>query len=164
MGRRLDAAIAALLRRLATLATASAPAERRTIASQTRTQLGAIAHDLALAALEPSRIRRDDAWLASRHEALDALGTLEQELVASPDGRSAHAAGVAGRLERIAGQLDASPDAPAQPGPTTPDEPEPSRRRHAFRDMLDRHLHALEALFPVQPQPERSPGNARPIP
>jgi multidrug resistance protein MdtO len=164
VGRRLDAAIAALLRRLATLATASAPAERRTIASQTRTQLDAIERDLALASIEPPRIRRDDAWLASRHDAVDALGALEQELVASPDGRSAHAAGVAGRLERIAGQLDASPDAPGQPSPATSDEPEPSRRRRAFRDMLDRHLHAIETLFPIQPQLERSPANARPIP
>ncbi|MBC9032645.1 FUSC family protein [Sphingomonas sp. JC676] len=164
VGRQLDTAIAVLLHRLAALATASAPAERRTIASQTRTQLGAIERDLGLAAFEPNGIRHDDAWLTSRHEALDALGAIEQELVASPDGRSAHAASVARRLERVAGQLDASPDAPAQCDPTPSNEPDPSRRGRAFRDMLDRHLHALEALFPIQPQPERSPGNARPIP
>jgi hypothetical protein len=44
------------------------------------------------------------------------------------------------------------------------DDPQLSRRRRAFRDMLDRHLHALESLFPIQSQPERSLADARPIP
>jgi multidrug resistance protein MdtO len=65
VGKRIDPAIAALLRRLAALMTADSTA-RRALASQAQSQLAEIETDIDLAGYEPKRIRPNAMWLATR--------------------------------------------------------------------------------------------------
>jgi multidrug resistance protein MdtO len=104
VGKRIDPAIAALLRRLAALMTADNSA-RRALASQAQSQLAEIETDIDLAAYEPSRIRPNAAWLATRRNVADEIGALSSPLLLSADKHMTTSAEIAKRLEALAARF-----------------------------------------------------------
>src|SRR5580658_377730 len=107
VGKRIDPAIAALLRRLAALMTADKSA-RPALASQAQSELAKIETDIDLAAYEPEAVRPNTAWLAARRQAADEIGALESMLLLSADNDAKTSAQIAGRLEALAGRFTVS--------------------------------------------------------
>lgn len=117
VGKRIDPAIATLLRRLAALMTADR-STRGVLASQAQSELAEIETDVNLAAYEPSTIRPDAQWLAARRSAAGELGALGSPLLLSANEHTASSAQIANRLEALAGRF-AGVDTPhSPPGPT----------------------------------------------
>ncbi|MEJ0096093.1 MAG: FUSC family protein [Methylocella sp.] len=124
---RIDPAIAALLRRLAALASAVTRPKRWALATEAQTALGAIEQDLDLTRYEPSSIRSAEGWLDRRREVADALSSLQGPLLIGADQDPIASGGVARRLDRLAEEFGAHPappdagteDASLGRGPTT---------------------------------------------
>jgi multidrug resistance protein MdtO len=117
VGKRIDPAIAALLRRLAALMTADRSA-RRTMASQAQSELAEIETDIDLAAYEPDTVRPSAQWLAARRKAADEIGALASPLLLSADEPTTNSALIAKRLEALAGRFAVAEIPPPLPGPT----------------------------------------------
>jgi multidrug resistance protein MdtO len=80
------------------------------LASQAQLQLAEIETDIDLAGYEPSRIRPDAMWLATRRKAVDEIGALGSPLLLSADKDATTSAQIAGRLEVLAARfVDAAP-------------------------------------------------------
>lgn len=99
MGHRIDPALRALLREIATLARAP-QIERRWLAPALRTRLSEAGGDLALVEYEPRRLRPPPSWVAARRRVLAALVALETPLLVEDS--PAFWQDVADRLERLA--------------------------------------------------------------
>jgi multidrug resistance protein MdtO len=117
VGKRIDPAIAALLRRLAALVTADKRA-RPALAAQAQSQLAEIETDIDLAAYEPSRVCPSARWLAARRKAADAIGALGSPLLLNADEDATTSAQIAKRLEALASRFTAAEPAPALQAPT----------------------------------------------
>jgi multidrug resistance protein MdtO len=117
VGRRIDPAIAALLRRLAALMTADKIA-RPALASQAQSELAEIETDIDLAAYEPSTIRPSTQWLAARRNAADEIGALGSPLLLSADEATTSSAQIAERLEALAGRFTVAEILPPLQRPT----------------------------------------------
>jgi multidrug resistance protein MdtO len=104
VGKRIDPAIATLLRRLAALMTADKSA-RPALASQAQSELAEIETDIGLAAYEPSTIRPNPQWLAARRKAADEIGALGSPLLLDADKDATISAQIAQRLEALAGRF-----------------------------------------------------------
>jgi multidrug resistance protein MdtO len=102
VSKRIDPAIAALLRRLATLAGAGTQQQRWALAAESQGALGAIAQDLDLARYEPSSIRPPHGWLDRRRRVTDAIAVLQGPLLAGVTREPSMARDVASRLDRLA--------------------------------------------------------------
>ena len=114
VGKRIDPAIAALLRRLAALMTADKSA-RPVLASQAQSELADIETDIDLVAYEPSTVRPNAQWLAARREAADEIGALGSPLLLDADKDATISAQIAKRLETLAGRFAvADPPGPLQ--------------------------------------------------
>jgi multidrug resistance protein MdtO len=114
VGKRIDPAIAALLRRLADLMTADKSA-RPVLASQAQSELAEIETDIDLAAYEPSTVRPNAQWLAARRKAADEIGALGSPLLLDADKDATTSAQIAKRLEALAGRFAvAEPPRPLQ--------------------------------------------------
>jgi multidrug resistance protein MdtO len=114
VGKRIDPAIAALLRRLAALMTADKSA-RPALASQAQSELAEIETDIDLAGYEPSTVRPNAQWLAARRKAADEIGALGSPLLLSADKHTTSSAQIAKRLEALAGRFAvAEPPRPLQ--------------------------------------------------
>ncbi|HLY58876.1 MAG TPA: FUSC family protein, partial [Stellaceae bacterium] len=110
VGRRIDPAIAGLLRTLGLMATADQPI-RRQLAAETQASLGILERDLALVFYEPVSIRPSRAWLEARVEAARQIGALAGRLLL-PEAPEPGLAGAAARLERLADSLDGADKQP----------------------------------------------------
>jgi multidrug resistance protein MdtO len=108
VGKRIDPAIAALLRRLGAMMTAASPSARRALASQAQSALGAIETDIELAGYEPDTIRPAEIWLAARREAAREIGGIEASLLLSADQGATASAHIADRLDSLAARFAAS--------------------------------------------------------
>ena len=108
VGKRIDPAIAALLRRLGMMMTEPDPAVRRTLASEARFSLTSIETDLELAGYEPEAVRPPEKWLSARRDAAREIGVLEGALLLSANRDKAMSATIAGRLEVLADRFAAS--------------------------------------------------------
>jgi len=104
VGKRIDPAIATLLRRLGALMTADKGA-RRALASQAQSELAKIETDIDLAAYEPNTIRPKPHWLAARRKAADEIGALGSLLLLDADKDATTSAQIAKRLEALAGSF-----------------------------------------------------------
>jgi multidrug resistance protein MdtO len=114
IGKRIDPAIATLLRRLATVMTANNSA-RRALASQLQSQLAEIETDIDLAGYEPGRIRPNATWLATRRKVADEIGALGSPLLLSAETQPTTSAQIAKRLEALAARFPvAEPQGPVQ--------------------------------------------------
>jgi multidrug resistance protein MdtO len=117
VGKRIDPAIAALLRRLAALTTAD-KSTRGVLASQAQSELAEIETDIDLAAYEPSTIRPNAGWLAARRKAADEIGGLGSPLLLSADKHAPSSAQIANRLEALAGRFAVVETPGSVQGPT----------------------------------------------
>lgn len=106
VGKRIDPAIAALLRRLAALMTADISA-RPALAAQAQSELAEIETDIDLAAYEPSPVRPNAQWLATRRKAADELGALGSPLLLDADTHTGSSTQIAKRLDALAGRFAA---------------------------------------------------------
>ncbi|HEY2529167.1 MAG TPA: FUSC family protein [Xanthobacteraceae bacterium] len=104
VGKRIDPAIAALLRRLGAVMTTDART-RRALASQAQLALTEIQTDIELAGYEPSSVRPSPTWLAARRNAADEIGALGSPLLLSADREPAASVQIAERLETLAGRF-----------------------------------------------------------
>jgi multidrug resistance protein MdtO len=140
VGRRIDPAIAALLRRLGMMMTEPDPAARRTLALEARSSLAAITTDLELAGYEPEAVRPPDEWLSTRRDAAGEIEALEGTLLLSANRDKETSATISGRLENLAERF-------AAPGvrPTTPTVNLPVQwNAAALAPMIDEGLRRLE--------------------
>jgi multidrug resistance protein MdtO len=105
VGKRIDPAIAVLLRRLAALMTADKRA-RGVLASQAQSELAEVETDIELAAYEPSTVRPNAQWLAGRRKAADEIGALGSPLLLSAAKHQTTSVQIAKRLEALAGRFE----------------------------------------------------------
>ncbi len=109
---RVDPAIAALLRKFASLAREGVTWKRWALAAEAQAAAGALEQDLALASYEPLPIRPTRTWTECREGVLMAIDACQGPLLLEglpdrPFGRD-----VARRLDRLADTLDAGGPAP----------------------------------------------------
>lgn len=108
VGKRIDPAIASLLRQLSAMMTAADVRLRRALASAAQSQLGKIETDIDLAAYEPEAVRPSAAWLAARRHAAVEIGALEGPLLLSAGTDARTTAQIADRLEVLADRFAVS--------------------------------------------------------
>jgi multidrug resistance protein MdtO len=116
VGKRIDSAIAGLLRQLGAMMMADPRASRAVLASQAQSALAEIETDIDLAAYEPKTVRPTETWLSARRRVATEIGGLGSVLLLGADSDATARAQVANRLESLAGRFALSG---AQP-PTNP--------------------------------------------
>jgi multidrug resistance protein MdtO len=104
VGRRIDQAIAALLRHLGAMMTAD-PQSRRALASSMQSALAEIETDIDLASYEPDTVRPSAAWLSARRFLADEIGALESLLLLNADDDATPRTQIASRLESLAARF-----------------------------------------------------------
>jgi multidrug resistance protein MdtO len=163
VAKRIDPAIAALLRRLSGMMTAANLSDRRSLASEAAESLGAIERDLDLAQYEPPRMRPARSWLDTRRGAAREIGVLEGPLLLSTAQPPSFSSSVAHRLDRLADSLDAS-----EPSPEKQQEGggkiQSTENRKAAQGPLDEvinmHLRTLEQALARRSEEEGAAGYA----
>jgi multidrug resistance protein MdtO len=115
--KRIDPAIASLLRHLSAMVRAADTPARRALASGAQSQLAEIETNIDLAAYEPAAVRPSASWLAARRYSVDEIGALAGPLLLSADNDTSGSAQIAERLEALAARF-AVPEtqAPMLPG------------------------------------------------
>lgn len=104
--RRIDPALATLLRRLAAMVSAQSRPRRWALASEAQTALGAIETDIDLTPYEPSSIRPAPGWLDRRREATRILRLLQGLLLIGAEQSPASSSVVTHRLKCLADEFD----------------------------------------------------------
>ncbi len=150
VSRRIDPAIAALLRRLGTSARASFPVARRDLVPATQAAIGAVQSDLDLARYEPTAIRPPSAWLQHRQQAVAAIAALEGPLLLSGEDSPAFLVTTARRLDALADRLAPAPGTDeagndAKAGERSPLPPtSPASPRQCLHAIVNEQLDVLE--------------------
>jgi multidrug resistance protein MdtO len=142
VGKRIDPAIAALLRRLGIMMTEPDSAARRTLALEAHSSLAAITTDLKLAGYEPEAVRPPDKWLTARRDAAREIEALEGSLLLSANRDKQTSATISDRLENLAERF-------AAPGvrQTTATVDLPGQWKAApFAPMIEEGLRRLEQV------------------
>ena len=103
--KRIDPAIASLLRQLSAMMRAAGAGGRRALASAAQSQLAAILTDIDIADYEPDAVRPSAAWLAARRHAADGLGALGSPLLLSANNNVEASPQIADRLDALAGRF-----------------------------------------------------------
>jgi multidrug resistance protein MdtO len=160
VGKRIDPAIAALLRRLSGLLTEVSKPARRSQAPEAQEMLSGIERDLNLALYEPPSLRPDDSWIGVRRRATEDIGALFGPLLLSVDKDFRFSAQVASRLRSLADSLDAAEEAPSSvsAGVAASDEPLKEDLESAqlpFHDAIARRLDSLEEAFGLESEADR---------
>jgi multidrug resistance protein MdtO len=101
VSKRIDPAIAAVLRRLSTMMTVD-PQSRRVLASEAQSGLAEIETNISLASYEPSGVCPTAAWLSARRGVAEEIGALESLLLISADDSATTRTQIANRLETLA--------------------------------------------------------------
>jgi multidrug resistance protein MdtO len=102
VGKRIDPAIATLLRRLGIMMAEPDPAVRCTLASEARFSLAAVETDLELAGYEPESVRPTEKWLSARRDVAREIEALEGALLLSANSDNGTSAAISDRLEILA--------------------------------------------------------------
>ena len=105
VARRIDPAIAALLRKLGKMMRAANPSTRRAVASTARAAIATIETDIDLAEYEPHGVRPSRNWLAIRRSIAHEIAAIEGPLLLSANQEVATSAHIANRLEVLAGRF-----------------------------------------------------------
>jgi multidrug resistance protein MdtO len=137
VGKRIDPAIAALLRQLSAMMTAD-PQSRRALASQAQSALAEIETDIDLAGYEPSTVRPTEAWLSGRRHVIADIGAVGSVLLLSADSDATTRTQIANRLGTLAGRFAASE-------PHSPTNPQVEWNTSPLLHILDASLLRLEA-------------------
>ena len=140
VGKRIDPAIASLLRNLSAMMRAADVRARLALASAAQSQLGKIETDIGLADYEPEAVRPNAAWLAARRSAADEIGALEAPLLLSADDDPKTSAQIADRLEALAGRFTVS----ETQAPTPPAHRQVKWTTSALFHIIDGGLRRLE--------------------
>ena len=140
VSRRIDPAIAALLRRLGAMVTTTNPMARRISASQSQAALGAIEVDIRLARYEPANVRPSPDWLTARRATAHQIGALESPLLLADSQHVEATTQIAGRLEALADRLAAGEAVVAAPG----ERPRTESGRFPLFEMIDGCLDRVE--------------------
>jgi multidrug resistance protein MdtO len=156
VGARIDPAIAALLRRLSTMATALHRPARYALAGEVQAALGAVEQDLALARYEPGAIRPPDDWLRIRRQAVAAIAALPAPVLLGRSLAPGPADGIATRLGRLADRVGApsmSPSPGGQVDESAPPLPEASVSAAALAldQLIESRLQGLERALAEEP-------------
>ena len=112
VGKRIDPAMAALLRCLGGLVSEASKSIRRFEAAEAQEMLAGIERDLDLARYEPPSIRPIGSWIGVRRRAADEVGALFGPLLLTADKDLRISAQLANRLLKLANNLDAVHEAP----------------------------------------------------
>ena len=160
VGKRIDPAIAALLRRLGALVTEVSKSARRSEAPELHEMLAGIERDLDLSSYEPPSVRRDGSWIGVRRRAADELGALFGPLLLTADKDLRISAQLANRLHRLANNLDAVHEAHTSvtDGIVTSDKVLKEDLKSAelpFHNSIVRRLDSLEAAFDPESESDR---------
>jgi len=160
VGKRIDPAMAALLRCLGGLVTEASKSIRRFEAPEAQEMLAGIERDLDLALYEPPSIRPVDSWIGVRRRAADELGALVGPLLLTADKDLRFSAQLANRLRRLATNLDAVQEAPTSvtDGGVSSSEAQKEDLESAqlpFHDSIVRRLDSLEAAFGPESESDR---------
>jgi multidrug resistance protein MdtO len=152
VGKRIDPAIAALLRRLSGLLTEVSKPVRRSQAPEAQEMLSGIERDLNLALYEPPSLRADDSWIGVQRQAAEDIGALFGPLLLSVDKDFRFSAQIASRLRSLADSLDAAEEAPSSVSAGVAASDEPLKEDHEsaqlpFHDAIARRLDSLEEAF-----------------
>jgi multidrug resistance protein MdtO len=155
VGKRIDPAIAALLRRLNGLLTEVSKSARRSQASEAQEMLAGIERDLELAQYEPPSIRPIDSWIGVRRRAADEVGALYGPLLLAGNKDLRFSAQIANRLSRLADRLDTLDEAPSSvsdgvvaSGEALKEDLESAQL--PFHDAIVRRLDSLEEAFGLE--------------
>jgi multidrug resistance protein MdtO len=95
VSRRIDPALASVLKRLDALAKTADSRERRVLASEIQASIAAVETDIDLARYEPLPMRPDAPWVQARRAAVTEIGELVELLLLGVDESSV------GRLRRL---------------------------------------------------------------
>ncbi len=148
VSRRIDPAIAALLRRLGTTARAGIPTVRRDLVPATQAAIGAVQVDLDLARYEPAAVRPSSVWLHHRRQVVDAIVAIEGPLLLSGQDSPAFLAITARRLDALADRLDHRPgvhaDGAASGNPPLRPPASPASPRQRLHGIVNEQLDVLE--------------------
>ncbi len=152
VGKRIDPAIAALLRRFSGLLTEVSKPVRRSQAPEAQEMLSGIERDLNLALYEPPSLRPDDSWIGVRRQAAEDIGALLGPLLLSVDKDFRFSAQIASRLRSLADSLDAAEEAPSSVSAGVAASDEPLKEDHQsaqlpFHDAITRRLDSLVEAF-----------------
>ena len=140
VAKRIDPAIAALLRRLSAMITTADVRARRAQAWAAQSQLAGIETDIDLAAYEPSTVRPSAAWLEARRKAADEIGDLEGPLLLSTGNDATASAQIAHRLEALAGRFAV----PENQASTATPNPPADWKTSPLSPIIDMGLRRLE--------------------
>jgi multidrug resistance protein MdtO len=165
VGKRIDPAFAALLRRLSGLLTVPSKSTRRSEAPEAQEMLAGIERDLDLALYEPPSIRPVDSWIGVRRRAADELGALFGPLLLTADKDLRISAQLANRLYRLADNLDAVHEAHTSVADSLVASAEAQKQdlesaQLPFRDAIVRRLDSLEEAFDLESESDRKPNYA----
>jgi multidrug resistance protein MdtO len=154
VGKRIDPAMAGLMRRLGSLLTEAARPARCSEAAEAQEALAAIERDLDLAQYEPASIRPPDSWIGGRRQAADELGALFGPLFLTGGKDPSFAAKIVTRLSRLADSLDAADEIPS-PGrgvATSAEVPKQDLEsaQLPFQDAIVRGLDRLEEALKLE--------------
>jgi multidrug resistance protein MdtO len=160
VGKHIDPAIAALLRRLSGLLTEVSKPVRRSQAPEAQEMLSGIERDLNLALYEPPSLRPDDSWIGVRRQAAEDIGALLGPILLSVDMDFRFSAQIASRIRSLADSLDAAEEAPSSvsAGVAASDEPLKEDLESAqlpFHDAIVRRLDSLEEAFGRESEADR---------
>jgi len=176
VARRIDPAIATMLRRLSALAAAATAATRRSLAGEVQGALGTLEQDLQLARYEPPAMRPAEGWLRVRRRVAREIGALQGPWLLQAGREPSFDADISHRLAVLADRLSASgrPPGPALEGNTAAaeyaDGQQPKTAAAARCVAADRHaspdarpltelirtpLESLEELVALSPPPGR---------
>jgi multidrug resistance protein MdtO len=160
VGKRIDPAMAALLRCLGGLVTEASKSIRRFEAPEAQEMLAGIERDLDLALYEPPSIRPDDRWIRVRRRVADELGALFGPLLLTGNKNPHFSAQLANRLRRLANNLDVVHEAPTSvaDGVVATTEAQKEDLESAqlpFHDLIVRRLDSLEAAFDPESESDR---------
>jgi multidrug resistance protein MdtO len=165
VGKRIDPAFAALLRRLSGLLTVPSKSTRRSEAPEAQEMLAGIERDLDLALYEPPSFRPVDSWVGVRRRAADELGALFGPLLLTADKDLRISAQLANRLYRLADNLDAVHEAHTSVADSLVASAEAQKQdlesaQLPFRDAIVRRLDSLEEAFDLESESDRKPNYA----
>jgi len=160
VGKHIDPAIAALLRRLSGLLTEVSKPVRGSQAPEAQEMLSGIERDLNLALYEPPSLRPDDSWIGVRRQAAEDIGALFGPLLLSVDKDFRFSAQIASRLRSLADSLDAAEEVPSSVSAGVAASDEPLKEDHEsaqlpFHDAIARRLDSLEEAFGRESEADR---------
>lgn len=113
VARRIDPAIASVLRRLRAMTTAVGRSSRYALAGEARAALGSLKQDMGLARYEPGSIRPAADWLDARIRTTQEIAAIQRSLLLDDGLDPVRESSIADRIDRLAevhgGRADHAP-------------------------------------------------------